>query len=149
MERQLNLAFPAAGRFDPFRFFVVADEGSFHLGLAYDHFVAGGDSIVLLLQDLVEDYCGVERSGQPDRLLSLYPPKYRRLFARQAIPLVRGAGAMGRLILSCRRSARPPYPRGKDGYNGVAFFRLDADAQANLARTARACPRATVATAAG
>jgi hypothetical protein len=45
---------------------------------------------------------------------------------------------MGRLILSCRRSARPPYPRGKDGYNGVAFFRLDSDAQANLARTARA-----------
>ena len=43
-------------------FFVVADEASFHLGLAYDHFVAGGDSIVLLLQDLVEDYCGVERS---------------------------------------------------------------------------------------
>ena len=138
MERQLNLAFPAAGCFDPFRFFVVADEASFHLGLAYDHFVAGGDSIVLLLQDLVEDYCGVERSDQPARLLSLYPPKYRRLFARQAIPLVRGAGAMGRLILSCRRSARPPYPRGKDGYNGVAFFRLDSDAQANLARTARA-----------
>ena len=138
MERQLNLAFPAEGRIDPFRFFAVGDEASFHLGLAYDHFVAGGDSIVLLLQDLVEAYCAVARSGPAARLPALYPPKYRRLFARQAIPLIKGMGAMGRLILSCRRSARPPYPRGEDGYNGVAFFRLDADAQARLARTARA-----------
>jgi hypothetical protein len=137
IERQLNLAFPTEGRFDPFRFFVVADEASFHLGLAYDHFVAGGDAIVLLLQDLVEDYCGVERSAPASLGPALYPPKYRRLFARQAIPLLMGLGATGRLIVSCRRSARPPYPRGGDGHNGVAFFRLDSDERANLARTAR------------
>src|SRR3979490_3442797 len=62
MERQLNLAFPAAGRFDPFRVFVVADEASFHLGIAYDHFVAGRVSRVLLLPAFVEDYCGIARS---------------------------------------------------------------------------------------
>src|SRR5437868_4823506 len=32
IERQLNLAFPASGSFDPFRFFVVAEDTSFHLG---------------------------------------------------------------------------------------------------------------------
>ena len=138
IERQLNLAFPAAGRFDPFRFFVVVvDKASFHLGIAYDHFVAGGDSIVLLLQRFVEDYCGIEHSGPASPRPDLYPPKYRRLFARQAIPLVRGLASLRVLVASCRRSVRPRYARGEDGYNGVAFFRLDSEEHANLVRTAR------------
>ena len=137
IERQLNLAFPTEGRFDPFRFFAVVDETSFHLGIAYDHFVAGGDSIVLLLQRFVEDYCGIERSGPALPAPSLYPPKYRRLFARQAIPLVKGLASLSALIASCRRSVRPSYARGGDGYNGVAFFRLDSGEHTKLARTAR------------
>ena len=136
IERQLNLAFPTEGRFDPFRFFAVVDETSFHLGIAYDHFVAGGDSIVLLLQRFVEDYCGIERSSPALPAPSLYPPKYRRLFARQAIPLVKGLGSLRALIASCRRSVRPRYAHGGDGYNGVAFFRLDCGEHTKLARTA-------------
>jgi hypothetical protein len=136
IERQLNLAFPTEGRFDPFRFFAVVDETSFHLGIAYDHFVAGGDSIVLLLQRLVEDYCGIEPSGPALPAPALYPPKYRRLFARQAIPLVKGLASLRALIASCRRSVRPRYAHGGDGYNGVAFFRLDSGEHTKLARTA-------------
>ena len=76
----------------------------------------------MLLQDLVEDYCSVERSGQPARLLSLYPPKYRRLFARPGDSSRPGRGRHG-----------PPHPElpalgaaalsadGKDGYDGVYF----------------------------
>ena len=137
IERQLNLAFPTEGRFDPFRFFAVVDETSFHLGIAYDHFVAGGDSIVLLLQRFVEDYCGVERSGPALPAPTLYPPKYRYLFARQAIPLVKGLASLRTLIASCRRSVRPRYASNGDGYNGVAFFRLDSGEHTKLARTAR------------
>jgi hypothetical protein len=137
IERQLNLAFPTEGRFDPFRFFAVVDEKSFHLGIVYDHFVAGGDSIVLLLQRFVEDYCGIEGSGLALPAPALYPPKYRRLFARQAIPLVKGLASLRVLIASCRRSVRPRYARGGDGYNGVAFFRLDSGEHTKLARTAR------------
>jgi hypothetical protein len=138
IERQLNLAFPAEGRLDPFRFFVVVvDETSFHLGIAYDHFVAGGDSIVLLLQRFVEDYCGIEHSGPASPHPALYPPKYRRLFARQAIPLVKGLASLRGLVASCRRSVRPSYARSEDGYNGVAFFRLDSNDHAHLVRTAR------------
>jgi len=137
IERQLNLAFPTEGRFDPFRFFAVVDETSFHLGIAYDHFVAGGDSIVLLLQRFVEDYCGVERSGPALPAPTLYPPKYRYLFARQAIPLVKGLASLRTLIASCRRSVRPRYASNGDGYNGIAFFRLDSGEHTKLARTAR------------
>src|SRR3984893_16019494 len=137
IERQLNLAFPIEGRFDPFRFFAVVDETSFHLGIAYDHFVAGGDSIVLLLQRFVEDYCGIERSGPALPTPELYPPKYRRLFARQAIPLVKGLASLRVLIASCRRSVRPRYAHSGDGYKRVAFVRLDSDDHAHLVRTAR------------
>src|SRR4029453_16984928 len=48
IERQLNRPFPADGRIDPFRFFVLPEAGAFRFGLAYDHFIAGGDSIVAL-----------------------------------------------------------------------------------------------------
>ena len=137
IERQLNRAFPSTGPLEPFRFFAVDTGTSFHFGLAYDHFIAGGDSIVLLLQRLVEDYCGIGRAGKTPRPV-LYPPGYRRLFARQAIPLTRGLASWRQLIASCRRSIRPRYAKGGNGYNGVVFNRLDGRDQARLAHTARA-----------
>ncbi|MEP6998461.1 MAG: hypothetical protein ABI900_12485 [Betaproteobacteria bacterium] len=137
IERQLNLAFPAAGRIEPFRFFVVDTGPAFHFGLAYDHFIAGGDSIVRLLQRMVEDYCGIAPGGAT-LLPDLYPPGYRRLFARQALALARGLSSWRYLVASCRRSARPPYPKDGDGYNGVAFGRLEAAESAQLSGTARA-----------
>ena len=63
MERQLNLRFPDSGGIEPFRFFAVEDAPAFHLGLAYDHFVAGGDSIVRLLRMLVADYYRLDPVG--------------------------------------------------------------------------------------
>ncbi len=137
MERQLNLAFPAEGRIEPFRFFAVETATGFHLGLAYDHLIAGGDSIVRLLQRLVEDYCGIVPAGAP-LPPDLYPPRYRRLFGRQAFALARGLASWHALIASCRRSARPPYPKDGDGYNGVVFACLEPTESARLAKTAHA-----------
>jgi len=138
MERQLNLAFPEAGRMEPFRFFAVDAASTFHLGVAYDHFIAGGDSIVRLLQYLVEDYCGLTAAGAAPPRPDLYPSGYRRLFARQTLPLVRGLSSWRHLIASCRRSVRPPYPKDGDGYNGVVFARIEPAESATLAATARA-----------
>jgi hypothetical protein len=138
MERQLNLRFPDSGDIEPFRFFAVEDAPAFHLGLAYDHFVAGGDSIVRLLRLLVEDYYRIDPVGAPPPHVDLYPPGYRRLFARQALPLAGGLSSWRHLIASCRRSARPPYPKDGDGYNGVVFARLAPADSATLAATARA-----------
>jgi len=138
MERQLNLAFPASGRIEPFRFFAVEAGQALHLGLAYDHFIAGGDSIVRLLQRLVEDYCGLAPAAAAPPRFDLYPSGYRRLFSRQALPLARGLSSWRSLIASCRRSVRPPYPKDGHGYNGVVFARLEAAESALLAGTARA-----------
>ena len=137
IERQLNLAFAATGAFEPLRFFAVDAGARFQFGLAYDHFIAGGDSIVLLLQRLVEDYAGIDAGGATPPF-RLDPPKYRRLFARQAIPLLSGLGSWGRLISSCRRSLRPRYAKDGDGSNAVSFGRLEPVDQARLARTAHA-----------
>ena len=56
IERQLNAPFTRDGRIDPFRFFALDRGGSFDLGLAYDHFIAAGDSIVALLKAIAERY---------------------------------------------------------------------------------------------
>ena len=53
IERELNRPFQPDDSLVPFRFFVRDDGGEFRLGLAYDHFVAGGDSIAVLLNDIV------------------------------------------------------------------------------------------------
>jgi len=56
MERYLNGRFGDDGEpFAPLRFFAVDSGASFHLGVAYDHFIAGGDSMVTLLQGIAID----------------------------------------------------------------------------------------------
>src|SRR5215471_12008351 len=62
--RQLNLAFPREGRLSPFRFFAIDSGEFFDLGLAYDHFIAGGDSIAVLLEYCLEGY-GDDRASSP------------------------------------------------------------------------------------
>ena len=66
MERQLNLPFAREGRVEPFRFFAVDAGERFHLGLAYDHFLAAGDSIATLLAHLARRYLAVDADGAAD-----------------------------------------------------------------------------------
>jgi hypothetical protein len=67
IERQLNAPFPRGPRANPFRFFAVTAAESFYIGLAYDHFIAGGDSIALLLKGIAEACVAAEPppSGGP------------------------------------------------------------------------------------
>jgi hypothetical protein len=133
MERQLNTSFAADGRFDPFRFFAVDAGGSFHLGVAYDHFVAGGDSIGRLLKHIVDGGTYV----RPDQTqASPYAPSYARLFWRENCALLAGIASLPRLAAECRRAARPRYQTPGDGYNAFARFRVGAKERAALVRTA-------------
>ncbi|MEP7276365.1 MAG: hypothetical protein ABI812_08425 [Betaproteobacteria bacterium] len=121
IERQLNLAFPADGPLEPMRFFVVAEDDGFHLGLAYDHFIAGGDSIAVLLAAIVRRYRGEPYTGPPP---DLYPPTFRRLLARHVGAFVRGMPAIRTVIASFRRGVRPRYTDDADGYNGFLSIEL-------------------------
>ncbi len=117
------MPFPANGAIDPFRFFAVHATTSFELGLAYDHFIAGGDSIVLLLEAIVARYVAAGETP-PQPLPSLYPSTFRRLLIRHAGAVLRGAFSLPRLALNCRRSHRPRYLRWPDPSNGFAAFGL-------------------------
>ncbi len=137
VERELNAPFPREGRFDPFRFFALPSGASFHLGLAYDHVIAGGDSIVRLLKCIVDRHAG-EPGTMAAQTLDLYPPTYGRLFLRNAVAILRGLPAIRTMAASCRRSLRPRYPRGTDPHNGFASFRVDVAGHAALAGVAKA-----------
>ena len=58
IETQVNTGFDLSGTFLPFRFFVVAEQESFHLGLVYFHAVADATSIVQLLRQICAAYAG-------------------------------------------------------------------------------------------
>ena len=110
-ERHLNPPFADDGAIDPFRFFAIDTvEDAFFLGLAYDHFIAGGDSIVVLLNAIADRYAGKPAAGAP---LALYPRTHGRLFVRHPLHFVRGiarlpalarvaAGRSGRAIAASR-----------------------------------------------
>jgi len=139
--RQLNEPFPADGAVDPFRFFAVDAGATFEFALAYDHFVAGGDSIVLLLQAIVARYeaaKGTEGGAPPvGRVPGLYPDTFLRLLRRHAFALLRGLPTLPRLALNCRHSHRPRYLRWPDPTNGFTGFQLSPAEFAAVLRTAK------------
>jgi len=136
--RQLNQPFPADGDIDPFRFFAVDADGTFEFGLAYDHFVAGGDSIVLLLQAIVARYEVREGAPPAGAVPGLYPDTFFRLLRRHALAVVRGLPTLPRLALNCRHSHRPRYLRWPDPSNGFTGFHLSPPEFAAILRTAKA-----------
>ena len=121
-ERHLNECFTRDGPMEPFRFFVIEDGPGFYLGVSYDHFIAGGDSIVALLNAIVDSYMGVSVANR----LSLYPPTHRRLFLRDPLHVLRAVARFPAIAASCRRTIRPRYRNLEDGHNGFTFFQLDA-----------------------
>lgn len=122
-ERHLNSPFARSGPLDPLRFFAMRIDEGFVLGIAYDHFIAGGDSIVALLEAIVARY----RSDAGDAgTLSLYPKPHARLFVRHPLRFVRGLARLPALVASCRRTIRPRFRAIEDGHNGFRFVWLDA-----------------------
>ena len=121
-ERELNAPFARDGAFEPFRFFALDLGNAFFLGLAYDHFIAGGDSIVVLLSALADRYAGVQASAEP---LARYPRTHRRLFLRHPLAFCRSLARLPAMGASCRRTIRPGYRPIEEGHNAFRFFTLD------------------------
>ena len=136
IETRINAAFPSDGPIEPFRFFAIDAGTSFHFGLAYDHVVAGGDSIAALLIELVERYTGSTTAAGPPP--DLYPPGCARLLARHAGYVLLGLAADPRILAILRRSLRPRYPRGNDPRNAFASLQIGKDGVAAMAGAAGA-----------
>ena len=138
IERQLNLPFPPDGAFVPFRFFAVEASGSFYFGLAYDHFIAGGDSIAVLLEKLCDDYAADETQAVSPWAPQRYPHTFRRLFLRHLRRAVAGLPQLPLLAVSCRRSFRAPCRAGRDPSNSFLSARVGHTAFGAVVRTAKA-----------
>jgi len=138
IERQLNLRFPTDGAFVPFRFFAVDAGASFYLGLAYDHFIAGGDSIAVLLEKLCDDYATDGTQAAAPWAPQRYPRTFSRLFLRHLRRTVASFARLPSLALNCRRSFRAPCRAGQDPANGFLSARIGHPAFAAVVRTAKA-----------
>ncbi|HSQ81708.1 MAG TPA: hypothetical protein VLU54_11345 [Casimicrobiaceae bacterium] len=134
IERLMNTPFESHGRFDPFRFFALTTADAFFLGLAYDHFIAGGDSIVALLNAVVARYAGHPADCAPPER---YPRTHRPLFARHPLQLARAMTRMPAMAQSCRRTMRPRYRAIEEGHNGFALFVLEPSELATLLAAAK------------
>ena len=69
---------------------------------------------------------------------SLYPPSYRRLFARNALAFYLGQYLLPGMLLRSRRAFRPRYPHGDSKYNAFTSLELPAELYAGVTRTAKA-----------
>jgi hypothetical protein len=134
MERGVNIRFVLDGPSDPFHFFAVDAGTSFHLGVAYDHVVAGGDSIVELLADIVLRYRNEAASVPPP---SLYPRTDGPMLMRHIGYVLAGMTAIPGAMLSARRSLRPRYPRGDSRQMAFATKRIGQDGVAAMSRAAK------------
>jgi hypothetical protein len=137
LERQLNLPFSHRTGASPFRFFAIDGGDWFYLGLAYDHFIAGGDSIVLLLKRIVETCAG--DGGRPlgPTALRRYPPTYRRLVFRYPGAVLAGLSALPRALAASQRCFRARYASAEDPYNAFAHFSLGSGELDALRRTGK------------
>jgi hypothetical protein len=133
IESELNIAFAVDGQIDPFRFFAVDHGAACYICLAYDHFVAGGDSIVVLLRGIVDRYLDASGRAPTTHVTARrYGPTYMRLFWGHLVSSTKAWLGLPKLALDCRRAFRPRYAAHQDGYNAFAYARIDEADRARL-----------------
>ncbi len=102
IEREFNRPFSAAAQENPFRFLVIDEGAAFYLALAYDHFVAGGDSIARLLTGIaLSPTSGSDVAAGADRSSAIRPPTAASSCATRC-----GRSARSSACRGCRASAR-------------------------------------------
>ena len=124
IEREFNRPFSAATQEDPFRLLVIDEGSAFYLALAYDHFVASGDSIARLLTGIALSYIRDEVTTE-SATVERYPATYRSVFMRHPLWSIRTILGLPQMSASARRAHRPPYSQIEDARNGFSYLRLE------------------------
>ncbi len=119
---QLNRGF---GTGEPMRFFAVTANDGFMLGIAYDHFIAGGDSVAALLGAIVMRI--MQPAGAPDIVPvapPLYPSTYKALARRRPGWFAGSLARMPALARDSKRAFRPPDHDPDDSRNAFMLIRV-------------------------
>jgi hypothetical protein len=121
----LNRGFTYDGTFNPFRFFIVPEEGGFFLGVVYFHAVADAESLVYLLKRMVNAY----REATPAAAgsLEIHPPSQGSLVRRHLLVFARKLAGLPAQIRNLRSSYRATYRDANDGHIGFIFLSLSPD----------------------
>ena len=141
IEARLNADYPVTGRYEPWKFFAIEMTNAFHLGVGYDHVVAAGDSIsVLLLRIVIRYRAGAEsaRFAPPDLYPATYGPILRKRRRELLGGLIRGLPRLPAMIASLRRAFRPQFPYGDHQANGFALVRVSPERATAMRRAAKA-----------
>ena len=125
IQRQLNTAFVLDKSTTPFRFFVIESHSTFYFSISYFHMVAGAESLVLLMQDLVNTFLDRNERGLCPPV-NLYPPTYGRWLRRHPLALLRKVANLPSLFWQLNRSWRPRYSDEMDMNIGFGLFSLNA-----------------------
>ena len=125
IQRQLNTPFIPGKNITPFRFFVIETHSSFYFGISYFHMVAGAESLVLLMQDLVNAFLDRDERGLSPPV-NLYPTTYGNWLRRHPGTLLRKMVNIPFLYWSLNRSWRPRYRDEMDMDIGLSMFSLTA-----------------------
>ncbi len=123
IERQLNAPFARDGPSNRSASLPSTAGERFLLGVAYDHFIAGGDSIALLLKEIIDRYSG--RRGRRSRAGTLSADLRPSVRRGMLLPLLAGFAHLAGIIAGCRRAFRPRFPGGADPRNGFVQLRID------------------------
>jgi hypothetical protein len=119
------------------RFFAVADGDAFLAGVVYDHIVAGGDSVAVLMTDVAARYTAQRPQDVALPRLELPRSTCRSLFVRYPGALLHGFAALPGLLRGWRSVVRPRLADPADGHNGFVQFGLGTDDYARLRAKAK------------
>ncbi len=108
------------------------------MALVYDHFIAAGDAIALLMKSVVDDYSHAEAGTRPAPRSRLTPPLYRRLLLRHPVSVLRAMARMPSFIGRSRRSIRPPRSSQRNAHDALSYLRVESADVAGLLRAASA-----------
>ena len=125
IQQQLNTAINLEENGTPFRFTVIRTDASFFFSIVYLHVTAGAESLVLLMQDIVNAYLGLKERGLSPPV-NLYPDTYGRWLRRHPLIILRKIANLPLLYWQLNHSWRPCYRDEMNVNIGFESFSLDA-----------------------
>ncbi len=123
IQRQINLPF-TGDTLNPFRFFTVAEDSSFFLGLTYFHPAADADSVIIIIKNIVSAYIDDDKRSLTHPQLDPYSQGSRSLFLCSLKDLFVWAVTLPEHIAKLRSSLRPKYRDINDHDNAFSFFSI-------------------------
>jgi NRPS condensation-like uncharacterized protein len=123
IQNQLNIRFTGQKKIIPFRFFTLSEKDSFYFGLVYFHLIAGAESIVHIIKNIMHSYISEKESPSYPKL-NLYPAQ-QVTFLMSLKFFIWGILTLPSHISDIRKSCRPKYSDINDNNIAFLYYRIE------------------------